>query len=199
MPLRISILFSGRGSNMLAIKNACDSSFIDGKVFCVISNRIEAKGIVSAQEKGLPVFIFSKEKYPQKRYTRISRLLVNLDVNIVILAGYDELVKKPLLSDFKGRILNIHPAPLPQFGGKGMYGIEVHRKVIESGVKVSGPTIHLIDENYDSGKIIAHEPVPVLDKDTPESLAQRVLAAEHKLYPEILRKISKGEIQLKWI
>ncbi|MBN1149780.1 phosphoribosylglycinamide formyltransferase [candidate division WOR-3 bacterium] len=196
MRLRISVLFSGRGSNMLAIKNACDSCSIDGMILCAISNRIEAKGIISAQEKGLPVFVFSKEKFPRRRYTRISRLLLDLGVNIVILAGYDELVKKPLLSDFKGRILNIHPAPLPRFGGKGMYRMEVHKKVLESGVKFSGPTIHVVDENYDSGKIIAHEKVTVVDGDTPESLAERILAVEHNLYPKTLAKISRGEIQL---
>ncbi|MBN2363389.1 phosphoribosylglycinamide formyltransferase [candidate division WOR-3 bacterium] len=197
MSLRIAVLISGKGSNMLALKEACDAGGIDGRIICVVSNRSTAKGIEAARDNGTPVFIFSRNNYPKKRYFYMSQLFNSLKINFVVLAGYDELVKCPLLSDFKGRILNIHPAPLPQFGGKGMYGLEVHRAVIKSKTKISGPTIHIVDEDYDSGRTLAYEPVPVLKDDTPETLAQKVLTVEHRLYPEIVGKISRGEIGLR--
>lgn len=126
----------------------------------------------------------------------MSCLLSDIGVNFIALAGYDELVRDPLLCDFSRRIVNIHPAPLPEFGGKGMFGEKVHLKVLESGVKYTGPTVHLVNENYDSGDILSHEPVEVLGDDTPASLAKKVLEAEHLLYTQTVGKISKGEIRI---
>ncbi len=126
----------------------------------------------------------------------MSNLLSVIGVNFISLAGYDELIRDPLLSDFSGRIVNIHPAPLPEFGGKGMFGENVHLKIIESGVKYTGPTVHLVDEKYDSGEILSHEPVEVLSHDTPDALAKRILEAEHRLYAQTIGKISRGEIRI---
>jgi phosphoribosylglycinamide formyltransferase-1 len=117
-------------------------------------------------------------------------------VDLVILAGYMKKLGKSVLKYYHNRVLNIHPALLPKFGGEGMYGLKVHQAVLESGEKFSGVTIHIVDEIYDHGKILAQEKVPVAPDDTPESLAARVLKVEHRLYSEVIQKIAIGEIQL---
>jgi folate-dependent phosphoribosylglycinamide formyltransferase PurN len=117
------------------------------------------------------------------------------EIDIVALAGYLKLVPEAVVQAFRGRIINIHPGPLPTFGGSGMWGHHVHEAVIESGVAVSGPTIHFVDERYDTGPIIAQWPVPVLSDDTPDALAARVLKYEHRLYPAVLGALARGEIE----
>jgi folate-dependent phosphoribosylglycinamide formyltransferase PurN len=118
------------------------------------------------------------------------------DIDVVLLAGYLKLLPAPVIEAYRGRILNVHPALLPSFGGKGMWGMHVHRAVLASGARISGPTVHFVDEEYDQGSIIAQWPVPVLPGDSAEELAARVLAAEHWLYPRaadhVCRALSDG-------
>ena len=126
----------------------------------------------------------------------ICRLLDEHGVDLVILAGYMKKLGPATLARFRGRVLNIHPALLPAFGGKGMYGPRVHKTVIASGAKVSGVTVHLADEEYDRGPIVAQEVVPVAFDDTPESLAARVLEVEHRIYADVIRAFAEGRVRL---
>ena len=127
------------------------------------------------------------------------RLLAELkerNIQLVCLAGYLKKLPASVVSEFAGRMLNIHPAPLPRFGGPGMYGHHVHEAVLQSGSSESGPTVHFVDQNYDTGPVVAHVPVAVLPSDTPETLAARVLETEHKLYPRAVAAVAGGKIRL---
>jgi len=117
--------------------------------------------------------------------------LDSADIDLIALAGYLRLIPPAVIKRYPGRILNIHPALLPKFGGKGMYGLHVHRAVIEAGEKVSGATVHYVDEKYDQGRIVAQREVPVLPADTPETLAARVLAVEHEIFPAALEQVAR--------
>ena len=119
-------------------------------------------------------------------------LLERHAIDLVVLAGYLRLVPAPVVEHYRGRMLNIHPALLPAFGGRGMYGMRVHRAVIDSGARVSGATVHLVDEEYDRGRILAQWPVPVLPTDTPERLGARVLGVEHRLLPAVVAAVVRG-------
>lgn len=192
----IAVFISGRGSNLLAIIKGCQEKKINGRVRLVISNRKSAGGIEISKSYGIPVFIYEKNKFPRHRYEKIRDLLIAADIDIIVLAGYLELIPGILIEQFNNRIINIHPAPLPEFGGKGMYGIKVHQKVLESNIKYTGPTVHLVDQKYDHGKVIEHYPVEIFPNDTPQLLAERVILKEHELYVDVLSKISRGKIIL---
>ncbi len=194
--LMIAVFISGKGSNFKAINTACREGKIKGRICCVISNTKRAKGLDIARRTGIPVFVFSKKYYPENKYSYICKLLKSLNISLIALAGYLELLEKPLIEEFNYRILNIHPAPLPEFGGKGMYGLNVHKAVLKTNIKFTGPTIHLVDGVYDHGKIISHIPVEIKKEDRPETLAARVLEKEHLLYVDVISKISRGEIEL---
>ena len=127
---------------------------------------------------------------------KLLRVLQEREIDYIALAGYLQLLPGSVVKAYHNRIVNIHPAPLPKYGGKGMYGHHVHEAVVAAGDTVSGPTVHLVDEIYDHGKILEHSPVEVLPDDTPETLAARVLIQEHKLYPRVLQKLIKGEYSL---
>ncbi|MFN3269317.1 MAG: phosphoribosylglycinamide formyltransferase, partial [Candidatus Kapaibacteriota bacterium] len=150
------------------------------------------------RREGIPAYHISSKQYPTEEELdkAILETLIKHNVNIVCLAGYMKKVGPKVLNYFKNRVLNIHPALLPKFGGKGMFGKFVHEAVLNAGEKESGCTVHLVDEIYDHGRILGQKIVPVYPDDTVETLAQRVLEQEHKLYPEVLQKIAKGEIIL---
>jgi formyltetrahydrofolate-dependent phosphoribosylglycinamide formyltransferase len=194
--INIAVFISGRGSNLKAIIKGCREKKIKGRIKLVISNRQSAGGIEISKKYGIPVFVFEKKKFPHQRYERISDLLIAADIDIIALAGYLELIPPALIEQFKNRIINVHPAPLPDFGGKGMYGIKVHQKVLESNIKYTGPTVHLVDQKYDHGKVLEHFPVEIFPDDTPQKLADRVIMKEHELYVAVLSKISVGKITL---
>jgi phosphoribosylglycinamide formyltransferase-1 len=198
MKLQIGILASHGGSNMQAIIDACINEQINGSVEVVICNNSKAAAVEKAKKAGIPVYHLSGKNYPDSSELDEAILLVlkKYKVNIVALAGYMKKLGPKVLDDYKDRILNIHPALLPKFGGKDMYGMNVHKAVIGSGVRESGATVHLVNENYDEGGILGQIVVKVDEDDTPETLAAKVLVQEHKLYPLTLEKISKGEIKL---
>lgn len=198
MNLKIGILASHGGSNMQAIINACKENQIYGVVSVVICNNSKAGAVEKAEKAGIPVFHLSKRNYPvdSDLDEAISIVLKKYNVNIVALAGYMKKLGPIMLKEYKNRILNIHPALLPKHGGRGMYGINVHKSVITSGDKESGATVHLVNENYDEGGILSQVMVPVDENETPETLAAKVLAEEHRLYSITLEKISKDEIKL---
>ncbi len=194
--MRIAILASGGGSNAEAIIRASVEGRLSSEVGLVVSNNDNA-GVLQ-RAKALNVnYIKSDPKHFDTEESYITSLLDALDENeidFIALAGYLKLVQPELIEKYKNKITNIHPALLPSFGGKGYYGRKVHKAVIESGCKVSGVTIHLVNEEYDRGPIISQRAVPVLEDDNPETLAARVLKVEHELYPETLQLFAEGRV-----
>jgi len=196
--MNIGFLASHGGSNMQAIIDACKSGKLQATPAVVISNNSDSGAIARAKTEGIPYYYLSGKTHPdpEELDRAILDTFVRHSVDIIALAGYMKKLGPKTLSHFRGRILNIHPALLPKYGGKGMYGIRVHEAVIAAGEKESGVSIHFVDENYDTGPIIAQTRVPVLPDDTPETLAARVLVQEHILYPATLQRIVTGEIPL---
>ena len=196
--MNIGFLASHNGSNMQAIIDACNSGSLNASPAVVISNNSKSGAIERAKKEGIPNYHLSGEHYsdPKNLDKSILKVMIKHSVDIVILAGYMKKLGPKTLSHFEGRILNIHPALLPKYGGKGMYGMNVHEAVIASGEKESGVSIHIVDCNYDTGPVIAQSYIPVKEMDTAETLAARILKQEHILFPKILQKIVAGEIKL---
>lgn len=196
--MNLGFLASHNGSNMQAILDACKSGALSAVSTVIISNNSESGALIRAVKEGIPSFHLSGKTHPDPAALDRAILdeLLKHEVDVVVLAGYMKRLGPATLRQYRGMVLNIHPALLPKFGGKGMYGIHVHQAVIETGERESGVTIHVVDENYDTGLIVAQERVPVLPEDTPETLAARVLACEHRLFPETLQKIATGKIIL---
>lgn len=196
--LMLGFLASHTGTNMQAIIDAIKEGRLDAKACAVISNNSNSVALERARNEGIPAYHISSKKYPDEQDldNAIINALKENGVDTVILAGYMKKLSPRVIQAFKGRVLNIHPALLPKFGGKGLYGMYVHEAVIEAGEKVSGATVHLVDEHYDHGRILNQRTVEVAPDDTPETLAQKVLKIEHQLYVETLQKIASGEIQI---
>ena len=183
---------------MQAIIDACAAGRLDAGPCVVISNNSEAGALARARKAGIPRYHISGKTHPGEAEDQaILRTLRAHDVDTVILAGYMKRLGPLTLQAYRGRILNIHPALLPTFGGQGMYGKRVHEAVLRAGEPVTGVTVHVVDELYDHGRILAQCEVPVLAGDTVESLAERVLRQEHQLYSDTLRRIAAGEIELE--
>lgn len=195
MSLRLAVLASGGGSNLQALINRFNrTDYPDSplRVALVISDRADAGALQRARAAGIEAVHIEMSGRPADLVTReLLAALESADVDLIALAGFLRLVPAAIVRRFPSRIVNIHPALLPQFGGKGMYGANVHRAVLESGAKVSGPTVHYVNEQYDEGDIIEQREVAVLPDDTPETLAARVLEAEHHLYPDVLEQLAR--------
>jgi len=181
MTMRIAVAISGRGSNLEALLRALEPG-APAAVVLVLSDRADAAGLARARERGIPAEVISQPQDGDEWLT----LLRKSQADLVVLAGYVKLVPAPVIGAYRGRIINIHPALLPDFGGKGMYGSRVHQAVLASGVRETGATVHLVDEVYDRGVVLAQARVPVLPGDTPERLAERVLEVEHRLLPAVV-------------
>ena len=196
--LKLGFLASHGGSNMQAIIDSINSGALDAEACIVISNNSESKALERAEKEGIPAFHMSSAAYPDadELDRAIAMKMIEHNCDLVILAGYMKKIGGAVLRLFKGRILNIHPALLPKYGGKGMYGNNVHKAVIAAGDKESGPTIHIVDAVYDNGRILSQSKVPVLEDDTFETLAARVLEQEHILYARTLLEIVNGSIKL---
>jgi phosphoribosylglycinamide formyltransferase-1 len=195
--LQLGFLASHGGSNMQAILDACREGRLDAAPRVAISNNSDSGALQRARRAGIPAYHVSGCTHPETEDAEILRLLRLHGADTVILAGYMKKLGAATLQAYRGRILNIHPALLPKFGGPGMYGGRVHAAVLAAGEPVSGVTVHLVDELYDHGPILAQCEVPVKAGDTPETLAARVLAHEHRLYAETLRRVAAGEIRLR--
>lgn len=185
--MRLAVCVSGRGSNLVALLDALGDSPL-AQVVLVLSNRVDSPALERSRERGIPAEVLERWQDPADWLERLHRHQVDL----LVLAGYLKLVPAGVISEYRGRILNIHPALLPDFGGPGMYGHRVHEAVLQSGRQVSGATVHLVDEEYDRGEILGQARVPVLPDDTPESLAARVLRAEHRLLPAVVLKAAEA-------
>jgi phosphoribosylglycinamide formyltransferase-1 len=192
MTARIAVLASGGGTNLQALLDymAERGDQRVGDIVVVASDRPEAGALERARRSGIPAAVLRSARSPDG--CEPLRLMREHDVNFIALAGYLRLLPGDLLAEFPSRVLNIHPALLPSFGGPGMYGDRVHRAVLLSGARVSGATVHYVDEEYDHGAILAQWPVPVLADDSVSSLAARVLKVEHVLYPRVIDAVASG-------
>jgi phosphoribosylglycinamide formyltransferase-1 len=194
--LSIAVFGSGRGSNFQAILTALHHNRIPGAgIRLVVSNNSTAGILDIARENSLPALHISRTQYATEDEF-VDALLAALrdhGVNFIVLAGYMKRLSPRLIALFRGRIINIHPALLPRFGGQGMYGIHVHEAVIAAGERTSGATVHMVDEEYDHGAIILQKKITVLPDDTPATLSARVLEIEHEIYPEAIRLFAEGK------
>ena len=181
MTMRIAVAISGRGSNLQALLRALQPG-APAEVVLVLTDRPQAPGLSYARSRNIPAVVL----HDPADATAWLQALQDHEVDLVVLAGYLRLVPAPVVASYRGRIINTHPALLPAFGGKGMYGARVHQAVLASGDKETGVTIHLVDEVYDRGDVLAQRRVPVLPGDTPERLAARVLETEHQLLPAVV-------------
>ncbi len=199
-PLRIAVFASGSGSNLEAILQAIeDGSLINASVVAVISNKSQARALQRARDRDIKAAHLSPNNFgDEEAYLKaLQEVLRPERVNFIALAGYLKKIPIALVREYKGRMLNIHPSLLPAFGGAGMYGIKIHKAVLERGVRWTGVTIHFVDEDYDTGPILLQKPVPVHLNDTAESVASRVLDVEHRIYPEALRLCAEGRVTVQ--
>jgi len=188
---KIAVLISGSGSNLQSIIDSIEKGELNCSIEAVISDNENAYGLVRAKEKNINTYVVDKKVLGEKLSEEIFNI-IDGKVDLIVLAGYLSILKGKILRSFKGRIINIHPSLLPAFGGKGMYGLRVHKKVIETGIDVSGCTVHFVDEEIDNGDIILQKTVAVYSDDTPESLQQRVLQQEHIALPEAIKMVVEG-------
>jgi len=190
---RVGVLVSGRGSNLQALIDAGRRGELGGEIAVVVSNVEAALGLERARKAGIPaVFRDHRGKKREDFDAEIVEILRAHQVDLVCLAGFMRLLSPVFVRAFPGRILNVHPALLPAFPG-----LEAQRQAWEHGAKVSGATVHLVDEGLDSGPIVAQEAVPVLSRDTPETLAARILEVEHRLYPRAVRHLLEGRCRVE--
>ena len=194
----LAIFVSGRGSNLLSIASNIKSGRLNAKIAAVVSNKADCQAIEFAKEENIPTYVVNKQTADQSSisYEELTRILKESDINLVVLAGFLKKIPVELIKEFKNKIINIHPALLPSFGGKGMYGMNVHNAIFNQSVKVSGATVHFVDEIYDNGKIIGQKSVDISDVDSPEEIALKVLKIEHELLPEIISKFVENKIRI---
>ncbi len=193
---KIAVFVSGGGSNFKAIHHQIIQGNILGKIVMVFSNNPNCGAIKFAEENSIPIFIINAARYPNA-HTRDEFLLetcLKAEIDLICLAGFMKMLPQNIVKHYEYRILNIHPGLLPEFGGKGFYGMRVHEAVINTGKRESGATVHFVDEIYDHGPIILQKKVEVMETDTPESLAARVLKLEHELFPEVVKAFCENKI-----
>jgi phosphoribosylglycinamide formyltransferase-1 len=193
--LKIAVLISGGGSNLQAIIDNIEAGSLKCSIEMVISDRAEALGIEKAKKKGIKTYVVDKKTYG----TAVSKKILSLTeekVDLIVLAGFLTILDKEFIQSFKNRVINIHPSLIPAFCGPGMFGIKVHQKAVDYGVKFSGCTVHFVDEGTDTGAIIYQRIVPVLPEDTAESLQKRILIEEHEALSQVIKFISEGKINI---
>lgn len=191
--MRLGILISGRGSNFEAIANAIARRKLDAEIAIVISNRASAAGLDIARERGIPMRVIESRGMEREAYDKlVIEELRTHDVDLVCLAGFMRLLSAAFVQAFPNRVLNIHPSLLPAFPG-----LDAQRQALEYGVKITGCTVHIVDEFLDSGPILVQSAVPVLDADTVESLSARILAQEHAIYPKAIQYLVENRVILQ--
>ena len=193
-----AVFASHDGSDLQAIIDGCKNEQINATVAVVISNNKDSVALQRAENENIPNFHMSAKKYGSEEILakEILNVLKQYNIDMIFLAGYMRLLHATVLEKYDNRIFNIHPALLPKFGGKGMFGMNVHNAVINAKEKETGVTIHRVNAEYDSGEIVAQTKVAVLENDTPEILAARVLLREHEFLVEVISSIAEGKIQL---
>lgn len=198
IPLRLGFLASHGGTNLQAILDAITSGRLPAHACAVICNNSSATALERARKLNIDALHLSNSTHPRPGAldAAILTALQERGVNLVVLAGYMKKIGPAVLAAYARRVVNIHPALLPKYGGQGMYGMRVHEAVLAAGEQATGVTVHLVDGEYDRGPILAQVRVPVQPGDTPETLQARVLEQEHRLYTETLRRIATGELNL---
>ena len=196
-PVRLAVLLSGGGTTLQNLLDRIAAGTLAAEVAVVVANKADAFGLTRARAAGIPAFVVERKACASREEfsARIFEHCRTAGVDLVCLAGFLQLLHVP--DDFLNRVMNIHPALIPAFCGKGYHGLAVHRAVLEAGVKVSGCTVHFADNEYDHGPIVSQRVVPVLDDDTPESLAARVFAQECEAYPEAIRWFAQGRLRFE--
>lgn len=194
--VRIGVLISGGGTNLQALIDNIEKGLINGEIVVVISDKKGVYGLERARKHGIRAIEIDKRDYADKNVfmKAIIKELENHDVELVVLAGFLSILSQDFIERYRNRIMNIHPSLIPAFCGKGYYGQRVHKAVLEYGAKISGATVHFVDEGADTGPIILQEAVNVEEDDTPESLAARVLNVEHKLLPQAVKLYCEGKL-----
>ena len=196
MPGKLAVLLSGSGTTLQNLIDRIDEGWLDAEISCVIGSRADAYGLERARKHGISTAVFVRKHFPDT--AAFSAAIWNEvrahEVDLVVLAGFMCMLDIP--EDFSNRIMNVHPALIPAFCGKGMYGHHVYEAVLEYGVKVTGATVHFVDAQYDHGQIILQESVPVLDTDTPDTLAERVQAKERELYPRAIQLFIEKRLRI---
>ncbi len=185
--MRLAVLLSGRGSNFQAIHNAIRRGTLDAEIVCVLSNRPDAPGIARAREYGYETAVVDHKAFANRaaHEAAVLQVLEEARPDVVVLAGYMRLLSPAFIERWRNRIINIHPSLLPSFPG-----VDAQAQALRHGVKISGCTVHFVDENLDAGPIILQRAVEVRDDDTPESLSERILVEEHRAYVDALKKLS---------
>jgi phosphoribosylglycinamide formyltransferase-1 len=196
--LNIAVFASHGGSDLQAIIDGCKTKRLNATVCAVISNNPDAMALERARREGIDHYSVNSKVIPDpgELDRKTLEILDSHHTEIVFLAGYLKKIGPQVLRRYENRIFNIHPALLPKYGGKGLYGMHVHQAVVDAGEKVSGITIHRVNAEYDSGDIVAQTTVDVLQNDTPESLAARILEREHTFIVEVMNDIVSGRIRL---
>ena len=196
--MNIAVFASHGGSDLQAIIDGCKNHAIDAKVAVVISNNSDSMALQRAIKENIPNYHLSSRQYDSEELLakKILQVLDEYSVDMIFLAGYMRMLHTSILEKFNNRVFNIHPALLPKYGGKGMYGMNVHNAVISAKEKETGVTIHRVNAEYDSGEIVAQTVVKVNEDDTPETLAARVLEREHEFLVEVISDIIAGKIAL---
>lgn len=196
-PIRLAVLLSGSGTTLQNLIDKCERKEMDASVVCVVSSREDAFGLTRAEQHKI-----ANRAIPRKAYADVDAFsaavweeLRGHAPDLVVLAGFMSLLRVP--KDFSMKIMNVHPALIPAFCGKGMYGRHVHEAVLEHGVKISGVTVHFVDDEYDHGPIILQEAVPVFDSDTVESLEKRIQAKEREMYPRAIQLFASNRLQVE--
>ena len=195
--LKLAVFVSGRGSNLLSIASNIENRQLKAEITAVVSNKKDCKALEFARSKNIKSFVVSNSE--TDGYISYTELLVEFSkfkIDLIVLAGFLKKIPIDLIRNYKNRIINIHPALLPSVGGKGMYGSNVHKAVFNSSVKVSGPTVHFVDEIYDNGLIIDQRYTDISDVKSFEEIAERVLKLEHKLLPDVIKKFSENKIRI---
>lgn len=197
--MNLCVLASGRGTNLKSIINSQKSKKISSRVALVISNNSNSGALKIARKHKIPAYHLSERQFSSK--TAFDAAFLNLlrkyRIDLVILAGYMKLLRPKIVKKYRNHILNIHPALLPVFSGTGMYGMKVHEAVIDAGCKVSGASVHIVDELYDHGPIVSQRTVEVSDTETPETLHKKIQRIEHRLYPEVIKLFEAKKFNIK--
>jgi formyltetrahydrofolate-dependent phosphoribosylglycinamide formyltransferase len=195
-PLRIAVLLSGAGTSLENLLGEIDAGRLDAEVVCVLASKTSAGGLERARRRGIPARAIPRREYPDVEAFNdaLHAELGRHGVDLVAMLGFLSPFR---VRGYAGRVINVHPALIPAFCGQGYYGHRVHEAVLESGVKLSGATVHFADDEYDHGPIILQESVPVRDDDTPDTLAARVQAVERRLVPEAIRLFGEGRLVIE--
>lgn len=197
--LQLGVFASGRGSNFSAILEAVDKNKLDANIRVLISNNRDAGALNTAKARGIPAVVVNRRDFSDRRkfVGALLKTIQNNEVDFIALAGYMKKIPPEIVEAYPNRILNIHPALLPSFGGQGMYGGYVHEAVLKAGCKLSGVTVHLVDNQYDRGPIVAQCAVGIVECEKPEEIAAKVLREEHRLFAEALQLFAEDRVLVR--